>query len=64
MSYDKIKIADEKVILDETGFTIGAIPIVGLLLPCIIDKKLFEFDFIYGGTGDQNHTLKIAPTEI
>ena len=64
ISCDDVEMADKKLIYDKTGFTIGSIPLIGLSLPCIFDKKLLEFDYVYGGTGDPNYTLKIAPTDI
>ena len=44
-----------------TGCEIGATPLLGLGLPYILDKRLFDYDFVYGGTGQPNTTLKIAP---
>ncbi len=62
--FSKLKMADRKKIKSQTGYDVGAIPLVGLHLPCIIDRKLFNHDFIYGGTGNDLFTLKIAPSEL
>jgi len=47
-----------------TGFTPGAIPMIGHGLPCVIDTALFEYSEIYGGAGDENYTLKISPQAL
>lgn len=62
--YSKLKMAGEKKIKAATGFEIGAIPLAGLNLPCLFDRKLLAHDYVYGGTGDEFHTLKIAPSEL
>ena len=62
--YSKLKMADRKKIQSQTGYSVGSIPLVGLGLPCLFDKKLLEHDFVYGGTGNELLTLKIAPTEL
>lgn len=43
------------------GYTIGNVPLVGIPLPHILDKNLFEHSFVYGGTGIKDYTLKISP---
>lgn len=60
----KLKMADRKIIKSQTGYNVGAIPLVGLGLPCLFDRKLLEHDYVYGGTGNELLTLKIAPTEL
>jgi len=62
--FQKMKMADRKQIVVQTGYEVGAIPLVGLTIPCIMDKKLFQYDFVYGGTGNPMFTLKIAPNSI
>lgn len=62
--YRKLKLADRKQIATQTGFEVGAIPLVGLGLPCLFDRKLLQYDFVYGGTGDVMKTLKIAPEDL
>ena len=61
---NEIKMAAPDKILFETGFNIGAIPLVGLSIPYVIDKLLLRFDYIYGGTGELQYTLKIAPNDV
>lgn len=60
----KCRLADPKRVARDTGYQAGAIPLVGLDLPCLFDKRLLDFEFIYGGTGDPLCTLKIAPQDV
>jgi len=43
------------------GYEIGNVPLVGIPLPHILDRNLFEYSFVYGGAGVKDHTLKISP---
>jgi prolyl-tRNA editing enzyme YbaK/EbsC (Cys-tRNA(Pro) deacylase) len=38
--------------------------LVGLALPHIIDRRLYRYSFIYGGTGEPTATLKISPAAL
>ncbi|WP_445491386.1 aminoacyl-tRNA deacylase [Niallia sp. 03133] len=60
----KVKLASSSEVKKITGFNVGSVPIIGVDLPCIIDKKLFPYDFIYGGTGKSTSTLKIEPQAL
>lgn len=60
----KMKMADKAEILKITGYHVGAIPLVGHGLPCIFDKHLLALDYVFGGSGDEYHTLKITPFDI
>ena len=62
--FEKLKLADRKKVARETGFEAGAIPLVGLGLPCIFDEKLLRHDLVYGGTGDALETLEIDPRDL
>ncbi len=62
--FSKLKIADRKKIKNQTGYDVGTVPLVGLRLPCIFDTKLLKHDFVYGGTGNELLTLKIAPADL
>ena len=62
--FGKLKMADRKKVLKQTGYEVGTIPLVGLELDCIFDDALLEYDYIYGGTGDPLVTLKIAPGDV
>lgn len=60
----KVKLANPKEVNQITGFNVGSIPLVGLDLPCIIDKSLYKFKYIYGGSGELTLTLKIDPAAL
>jgi prolyl-tRNA editing enzyme YbaK/EbsC (Cys-tRNA(Pro) deacylase) len=64
LGFAKFKLADRDKIFAKTGYEAGSIPLVGLRLPYIFDVLLLENEYIYGGTGDALHTLKIAPGDI
>ncbi len=64
LGLSRLKLADRKKIEKLTGYQVGAIPLVGVELPCIFDESLLENDFIYGGSGDELFTLKISPADV
>lgn len=64
LGFQKFKMADREKIATQTGYEAGTIPLVGHGLPTWIDNRLFDLDFIYGGTGDLYHTLKINPRDV
>ncbi len=63
LGYSKFRLAKAEQIQKITGYAIGSIPLIGHNLPCVFDKKLLEHDYIYGGSGDLYHTLKITPSD-
>lgn len=60
----KVKLASPKEVKKATGFGVGEVALIGFNLPCLMDKRLFDFDFIYGGTGESTSTLKISPRAL
>jgi Cys-tRNA(Pro)/Cys-tRNA(Cys) deacylase len=60
----KLQLANSDVIKQTMNLKPGQVPLIGHRLPCIIDKKLFNYPFVYGGTGDLFHTLKIKPADL
>ena len=64
LSLSKLKFADKDIVKEATGYTVGSIPLIGHNLSCVMDRTLLQFDYIYGGTGDEYHTLKIAPLDV
>ncbi|WP_289139537.1 YbaK/EbsC family protein [uncultured Brevibacillus sp.] len=58
------KLAKPKEVERITGFTVGSVPLIGLTFPCIFDRTLLCYPFIYGGTGEPISTLKIAPAAL
>ena len=62
--FRKLKMSNSQRVKEQTGFEVGSVPLVGLGLPCLFDRKLLAFDFVYGGTGNELITLKIAPSDL
>lgn len=60
----KLQQANQVEIAEKFNITAGQVPLIGHNLPCILDEKLFKFPFIYGGTGNLYHTLKISPQQL
>jgi Cys-tRNA(Pro)/Cys-tRNA(Cys) deacylase len=61
---DAIKMADKIEIVEKFNIEPGQVPLVGHNLPCIIDNKIFKYNFVYGGTGNWYYTLKIKPEDL
>jgi Cys-tRNA(Pro)/Cys-tRNA(Cys) deacylase len=61
---NQLKMATPKEVQQITGYTVGSVPLVGHSLPCIVDKELFRYPFIYGGTGEPTSTLKMSPDAL
>ncbi|MHB1627225.1 MAG: aminoacyl-tRNA deacylase [Bacilli bacterium] len=59
-----LKLANPKEVQQTIGCTVGSVPLVGLSLPCIVDKQLNRYSWIYGGTGAPTSTLKIIPAAL
>lgn len=64
IGFATFSLADRLDVKRATGYETGSVPLIGHNLPCFIDKKLLDFDYVYGGTGDSLHTLKINPENI
>ncbi|HPI98175.1 MAG TPA: YbaK/EbsC family protein [Synergistales bacterium] len=64
LGLEDIRLASPGRILEQTGFQVGSIPMVGLHLPFILERKIFEFPFIYGGAGVPGWTLKTIPRAL
>lgn len=60
----KLQLANSDVIQEIMNLKAGQVPLIGHQLPCVIDKKLFNYPYVYGGTGDLFHTLKIKPDDL
>ncbi|MDF2479583.1 MAG: YbaK/prolyl-tRNA synthetase associated region [Sphingobacterium sp.] len=58
------KLASPKEVQKVTGFCVGSVALIGLNVPCLVDKSLFNFDYVYGGTGNSTSTLKISPRAL
>lgn len=60
----KAKLLPRQQMINVIGYEAGNVPLVGLNLPCLMDKKLLDYSFVYGGIGDVNFTLKINPKDL
>ncbi|MFT9498059.1 aminoacyl-tRNA deacylase [Anaerosolibacter sp.] len=61
---NSVKLAKAREIEKVTGCSIGSISMVGHYLPTIIDRRLFQYSDIYGGSGKLTCTLKINPKSL
>jgi len=59
----QLKMATPKEVQQITGYAVGSVALV-LSLPCIIDRGLYQYPFIYGGSGEPASTLKIDPNDL
>lgn len=64
LGFAKFKMANKEKVEKATGYQVGAVPLVGHQLNTIFDDNLLENDYVYGGAGDELHTLMIAPNDI
>ena len=58
--------ADANFVRKTTGFAIGGVAPVGHLTPptCFIDKRLTDFDVVYGAAGTPRHIFPINPLDL
>ncbi|QMV44693.1 aminoacyl-tRNA deacylase [Cohnella cholangitidis] len=61
---NELKLAKPKEVEQLTGCIVGTVPLIGHNLPTIMDRQLHRFDYVYGGTGIPNSTLKISPDAV
>lgn len=59
-----VRLATKDEVQQGTGYSVGTIPIFEIPFPYIIDKRLLEYSYIYGGTGKRDYTLKVNPNAI
>jgi len=62
----KVKMAEAQTVLEITGYVVGSMPPFGHLAPLrtLIDSRVFDQTLVYGGGGEIDAMLKIAPDEI
>lgn len=60
----KVALASKEDVFKRLGMKTGEITMVGHGLPCILDRRIFQSKYIFGGTGDAYHTLKINPYDL
>ncbi len=61
---NKLTLAKPAEVEKITGFTIGSVPMIGHSIPCILDNRLLNYSFVFGGTGNPLVTLKISPQAL
>lgn len=61
---ERVGMAEKSLVVEQLGFEPGQVPLIGHELPCIIDNRIFKYSYVYGGTGDLYHTLKINPNDL
>jgi len=64
LGFAKFDLAERKEVKNNLSLDPGRIPLIGHNLPTIIDNWIFKHEYVYGGTGDFNHTLKIKPKDL
>jgi Cys-tRNA(Pro)/Cys-tRNA(Cys) deacylase len=58
------QLATRKEVKEITGCEVGSVPMMGLNIPLVLDNQLFRYPFVYGGSGQETRTLKIAPAAL
>ena len=61
---DGMRMATAAEIREQFGLKPGEVTLFGLGLPTLVDRCLFAYDFVYGGSGDPGKTLKVAPEAL
>ncbi len=61
---EKLKLARPREVVEVTGFSVGSVPLIGHGLPVILDPGLFRYEWIYGGTGVPEASLRINPSDL
>lgn len=61
---ERVKLASRKQVLKITGYEVGNVPLVGHQLPVILDGRLLQQPFVFGGVGNANFTLKIDSQDL
>jgi prolyl-tRNA editing enzyme YbaK/EbsC (Cys-tRNA(Pro) deacylase) len=64
LNVSRVKLASRNKVHEIIGFNPGDTPMVGLSLPAIFDKRLLQYSYVYGGSGEPNRTLKTSPTTL
>lgn len=64
LSVKQIKLAPPKEVEQVTGSKIGSVSLINNELPTILDSQLNRFEYVYGGTGIPQTTLKIRPCDL
>jgi len=57
-------IASPEIVLAKTGYPIGGVPPFGFDALFLIDERVMEKEFVYGGGGSTNALVTCSPQEI
>ena len=64
LSVEQVKLASPKEVEQVTGSMIGSVSLINMDIPTIIDNQVNRFQYVYGGTGVPQTTLKIRPSDL
>lgn len=62
--YPGLRMATPGEILYRFGIKPGDVPLFGLEIPTMVDRRLMAYDFVYGGSGNPGFTLMIEPQAL
>jgi prolyl-tRNA editing enzyme YbaK/EbsC (Cys-tRNA(Pro) deacylase) len=62
----RVKLAEPGVVLEITGYPVGAVPPVGwkTQVQAFIDPSIFHYEWVYAGGGEMNALVEISPHDI
>lgn len=64
LNVQQAKLAKPDEVEELTGSRIGSVSLINPGIPTLLDRELYRFPHIYGGTGEPNTTLKIQPSAV
>lgn len=64
LNLTRIRLAKSEEIYHLTGSKIGEVSLINQGIKTLTDKKILENNYVYGGCGINNHTLKIKVTDL
>ena len=62
--FGSVRLASPNEVKEITGFEVGGIPPVGLDIKTVVDRKVLENDYVYGGGGCIMRLSKLDPRKI
>jgi prolyl-tRNA editing enzyme YbaK/EbsC (Cys-tRNA(Pro) deacylase) len=64
--FAKLWLASPELVLERTGFPAGGVAPVGhaTAVPVVIDRRVMDEAWVYGGAGTEDALIKIRPTDI
>lgn len=62
----RVKLAPPEIVLEVAGYPVGAMPPFAHRepLPTLIDPRVLEQPFVYGGGGAENALVRLSPADI